>query len=184
ASSILLRAIPGGDGFDFVLRETLGDAVHHGRRNLARFERRHCGDDVGWIAADEPRHRRLCGAGRRVAAGTGEGAGRRIRRPGRRRRPDQREDKGDNSPDACGIHVGPPKGAWAPFASVRFSYALLKSWFLSGSERMRLPVAEKIALHKAGARGGTAVSPIPPQKPPLATITVSTRGISARRSIA
>src|SRR5262245_30198868 len=68
-------------------------------------------------------------------------------------------------------------------AQSRRSYAFLKSWFLSGSERMRLPVAEKIALHKAGARGGTAVSPTPPQKPPLATITVSTRGISARRSI-
>src|SRR6266478_6120139 len=45
------------------------------------------------------------------------------------------------------------------------------------------PAAEQIALHNAGARGGTAVSPTPPQKPPLATMIVSTRGISARRSI-
>src|SRR5215472_878284 len=115
-----------------------------------------------------------------MAAGTREGAGWTIRRS----MTGQRENQGDSSHDACGIHVGPPECAWAPIASIRFSYALLKSWFLSGSERMRLPVAEKIALHKAGARGGTGVSPIPPQKPPLATITVSTRGISARRSIA
>ena len=64
-----------------------------------------------------------------------------------------------------------------------FFYALLKSWFLSGRERMRLPVAEKTALHKAGASGGTGVSPTPPQNPLLATMIVSTRGISARRSI-
>src|SRR5215472_17589015 len=119
-----------------------------------------------------------------MAAGTGEGAGRSIRRTGCRSMADHRENQGDSSHDACGIHVGPPECARMPSVAVRFPYALLKSWFLSGSERMRLPVAEKIALHKAGARGGTAVSPIPPQKPPLATITVSTRGISARRSIA
>src|SRR3954463_9925347 len=62
-------------------------------------------------------------------------------------------------------------------------YALLKSWFLSGRERMRLPAAAKMALHKAGASGGTGVSPAPPQKPSLGTMTVSTRGMSARRSI-
>ena len=62
-------------------------------------------------------------------------------------------------------------------------YALLKSWFLSGRERMRLPVAAKMALHKAGASGGTGVSPAPPQKPSLGTMTVYTRGMSARRSI-
>src|SRR5262249_17116401 len=173
----------GGDGFDFVLRETLGDAVHRGRWTLARLERLHGGDDVGWIAAGEPRHRRLRGAGRRMAAGTGQRAGRSIRRPGRRSMTDQGENQGDSSHDACGIHVGPPKCARAWIACVRVCYASLKWWFLSGSGRMRLAVAEKIALHKAGARGGTAVSPPPPQKPPLATITVSTRGISARRSI-
>src|SRR5437899_12413298 len=55
--------------------------------------------------------------------------------------------------------AGPPK-------SLRSPYALLRSWFLIGSERMRLPVAAKIALHNAGASGGTGVSPTPPQKPP------------------
>src|SRR5262249_14429633 len=118
-----------------------------------------------------------------MAAGTGEGAGRSIRETGRRSTADHSENQGDSSHDACGIHVGPPECAWTPIVPVRFSYALLKSWFLSGSGRMRLPVAEKIALHNAGARGGPAVSPPPPQKPPLATITVSTCGISARRSI-
>jgi hypothetical protein len=34
-------------------------------------------------------------------------------------------------------------------------YAFLKSWFFSGSERMRLPVAEKMALHNAGATTAT-----------------------------
>ena len=60
---------------------------------------------------------------------------------------------------------------------------LRRSWFFSGSERMRLPVAAKIALHKAGASGGTGGSPMPPQKPPLGTSTVSTSGMSAMRSI-
>src|ERR1700745_1179248 len=106
-----------------------------------------------------------------MAAGTGEGAGRSIRRTGRRGMTGQRENQGDSSHDGCDVHVGPPECAWALIAAVRFSYALLKSWFLSGSERMRLPVAEKIALHSAGARGGTAVSPIPPHPPP-ATMTV------------
>ena len=58
-----------------------------------------------------------------------------------------------------------------------------KSWFFSGSERMRLPVAAKIALHSAGATTATGGSPTPPQKPPLGTMTVSTLGICASRSI-
>ena len=55
-------------------------------------------------------------------------------------------------------------------------YDVLRSWFLSGRERIRLPVAKKMALHKAGARGGTGVSPTPPQKPPLAPMPFSNRG--------
>src|SRR5260370_33720930 len=105
-----------------------------------------------------------------MAAGTREGAGRSIRRTGRRSMTGQRENQGDSSHDACGIHVGPPECAWAPIASDRFSYALLKSWFLTCSERIRLPVAEKIALRNAGPKGGTPVSPAPPQKPQLRTI--------------
>ena len=48
---------------------------------------------------------------------------------------------------------------------------------------MRLPVAAKMALHKAGATTETGGSPMPPQNPPLGTRTVSTFGISSMRSI-
>src|ERR1700692_562209 len=58
-----------------------------------------------------------------------------------------------------------------------------RSWFVTGSARMRWPVAAKIALHKAGASGGTGGSPTPPQKSPLGTITLTTSGASAMRSI-
>ena len=47
-----------------------------------------------------------------------------------------------------------------------------KSWFFSGSERMRLPVAAKIALHSAGATTATGGSPTPLQKPPPGTMTI------------
>ena len=66
---------------------------------------------------------------------------------------------------------------------IGFALAQPRSWFFTGSTRMRLPVAAKIALHSAGATGGTGGSPTPPQKPPLGTITVSTGGASAMRSI-
>src|ERR1700722_13459981 len=45
-----------------------------------------------------------------------------------------------------------------------------KSWFFTGSARMRWPVAAKIALHNAGASGGTGGAPPPAQKTPLGTI--------------
>ena len=64
-----------------------------------------------------------------------------------------------------------------------FARAQPRSLFFTGSTRMRLPVAAKIALHSAGATGGTGGSPTPPQKPPLGTITVSTGGASAMRNI-
>ena len=35
------------------------------------------------------------------------------------------------------------------------------SWAPIGRARMRLPVAAKIALHRAGAKGGTPGSPTP-----------------------
>src|SRR5438445_294868 len=73
-SSVLLRAIPGGNGFDLVFRETLGDAVHHGGWTLSRLECLHGGDDVGRIAAGERRYRRVRRARWRMAAGAGERA--------------------------------------------------------------------------------------------------------------
>src|SRR5579871_364087 len=46
--------------------------------------------------------------------------------------------------------------------------ALLRSVSIIGNARMRLPVAAKIAFVTAGAIGGTAGSPAPPQRsPPL-----------------
>src|SRR5712691_3095604 len=78
--SILLRAVPGGDGLDLILGEPLGDAVHDGRGELPRLERQHRGGDVRGIAADEPRHRGVHFLRRRVAAGTGYGAGWSVRR--------------------------------------------------------------------------------------------------------
>ncbi len=44
------------------------------------------------------------------------------------------------------------------------------SWSPTGSLRMRFPVAAKMALHSAGATGGTAVSPTPEGGASLATM--------------
>src|SRR5262245_65749017 len=87
-----------------------------------------------------------------------------------------------------GIGDGTPENArqtprCLPSAAPVLAYAVLRSWFFSGRERMRLPVAKKMALHKAGARGGTGVSPMPPQKPALAPMHVSTARTAAARSI-
>src|SRR5262245_7919968 len=180
-SSILLRTVPGGDGFDLVVGEPLGEEMHHGRRLLPRLERLHGGDDVRGVAADEPRHRGLDRSRRGMATGAGQRAGRGIGRTRRQGVDGQGEDEECGSHDACGIHVRVSR--MLPVPIVLFSYALRKSWFLSGRERIRLPMAKKMALHKAGARGGTGVSPTPPQKPPLVMMTVSTRGMSASRSI-
>jgi len=48
---------------------------------------------------------------------------------------------------------------------------------------MRLPVAEKIALHNAGAMIATGGSPTPVHVPPLGTMSVSISGVCASRSI-
>src|SRR5439155_22862362 len=37
-SLIFLRAVPGSDGFDFVVGKAFGDSLHHGRWNLSRLE--------------------------------------------------------------------------------------------------------------------------------------------------
>src|SRR5712671_502253 len=60
---------------------------------------------------------------------------------------------------------------------------LRRSWLLRGRERIRRPVAAKMALQTAGATIATGGSPIPPQKPPDGTMMVSTLGIRARRNI-
>jgi len=61
--------------------------------------------------------------------------------------------------------------------------ANVSPWFFKGSERTRLPVAAKIALHTAGAIDAWPGSPTPPQNPPEGASTTSTLGISRRRII-
>jgi hypothetical protein len=46
------------------------------------------------------------------------------------------------------------------------TYAIRRLWCISGNDRMRLPVAAKIALRTAGAATQIVGSPTPPQKPP------------------
>ena len=59
--------------------------------------------------------------------------------------------------------------------------ANVSPWFFKGSERTRLPVAAKIALHTAGAIDAWPGSPTPPQNPPEGASTTSTLGISRNR---
>ena len=63
----------------------------------------------------------------------------------------------------------------------RSDQAVDRSWCLSGSWRMRLPVAAKIAFSTAGAATAIVGSPTPPQKPPDGMTMVSTTGISSIR---
>ncbi len=61
--------------------------------------------------------------------------------------------------------------------------ANVSPWFFKGSERTRLPVAAKIALHTAGAIDAWPGSPTPPQNPPEGASTTSILGISRSRII-
>jgi hypothetical protein len=70
-----------------------------------------------------------------------------------------------------------PSGLAVP-ARPRSCYALRTSWFFSGSARICLPVAAKIALQSAGATSAGGGSPTPPQNPPLGMIMLSTFGAS------
>ena len=67
--------------------------------------------------------------------------------------------------------------------SVLARQANVSPWFFKGSERTRLPVAAKIALHTAGAIDAWPGSPTPPQNPPEGASTTSILGISRRRII-
>src|SRR5437660_7924999 len=104
-SSILLRAVPGRDGFDLVFGKALGYSFHDCRWTLSRLERLHGRDDVRGIAADESRHGRVrCGRAR-MTARTGGRAGRRIRQSSRRSMTGQDQSEGGNTYDACGVHT-------------------------------------------------------------------------------
>ena len=86
-----------------------------------------------------------------------------------------------------GRHIGRQNGEadWPELTQLAASlnHPLSSSCFCRGKLRMRLPVAAKIALHSAGASGGTDGSPTPPQESPPETITVSTFGAPAIRTI-
>ena len=60
-----------------------------------------------------------------------------------------------------GPRRGSGRGEAPPAHSKIPCYAKLNPWFFKGSERMRLPVAEKIALVSAGAMVWNTGSPIP-----------------------
>ena len=60
-------------------------------------------------------------------------------------------------------------------------HACARSCCRSGSVRMRLPVAAKIAFSTAGPATAIVGSPTPPQKPPDGAMIVSTFGMSAIR---
>src|SRR6516225_8501685 len=78
-SLILLRRVPRGDRFDFVVGEALGDAIHRGRRLLAGAERLQRGDDRLRVLACQSRHRSVDRGRAGVTARTGERARRSIR---------------------------------------------------------------------------------------------------------
>jgi len=75
-----------------------------------------------------------------------------------------------------------PKGRAAAFTAAALpAYTSSMPWFLSGNERMRLPVAAKNAFNTAGAATQIVGSPTPPQKPPEGMMIDSTFGICAMR---
>jgi hypothetical protein len=85
----------------------------------------------------------------------------------------------------CSARKRRPRQSGAPYASRfgrrRFVHASVMFWFFSGNDRMRLPVAAKIALSTAGAATKIVGSPTPPQNPPDGMIMHSTFGISLMR---
>src|SRR5882757_1887245 len=76
--SILLCGVPGRNRLRFVVGESFGDAVHDGRGALAGLEVLHGGHELRGVASGEPRHRGVDRAPRRMAAGAGARAGRRV----------------------------------------------------------------------------------------------------------
>src|SRR4029077_17544788 len=136
----------------------------------------HCGDDLSRGAGDEVRHRGLHLGACSMAAGTRtrplrSGGGSGARWAGERHEQGQSSDRVPEH----GSHLYPPQSA----AQTR--QADFRSWFINGSERMRLPVAAKIALSTAGAATQIVGSPTPPQKSPDGMMTTSTLGISSMR---
>lgn len=80
---------------------------------------------------------------------------------------------------ACGTVAGSNATAWSLFPLLLVPlFALAIHSKVNGKFLRRLPVAAKIALASAGARGGTAGSPTPPTALPVVTTLVSILGHS------
>ena len=84
-------------------------------------------------------------------------------------------------PAKAGRRMLPNAAGNLRFGRRRFVHASVMFWFFSGNDRMRLPVAAKIALSTAGAATKIVGSPTPPQNPPDGMIMHSTFGISLMR---
>src|ERR1700674_853558 len=85
------------------------------------------------------------------------------------------------SPELVFIRVAAPKRNVGPVFQVD-----VDSWLAIGRLRIRLPVAAKIALHRAGAIGGTPGSPTPPRgvaKSDARRCTRMSRGATFMRAI-
>ena len=195
-----LLSHPGGDRPDLVVGKALRNAPHYRRRALPRAESLHRRRDCCRVLPAQRRHLCFCRGARRMTP-------RARRRPGRRlRRRGGGDDQGQRQhpyPPRYARHPLPHCGRGARMHSAQSpshslprqrgrvrvgawrvrgaAHTRFRSWPLSGSARMRLPVAAKIALSTAGAATQIVGSPTPPQKSPDGMMTTSTLGISSIR---
>src|SRR5258708_36729338 len=73
------------------------------------------------------------------------------------------------------------KWHWIGASATSLHHANETLWVLSGTDRIRLPVAAKNALSTAGAATEIAGSPAPPPHPPGGMMVDSALGISPMR---
>src|SRR5262245_8915746 len=182
AASSTLLGVPGRDGLDLRIGEAFGNLIHDGRRPLAGSERLHLRDELGGVASGEARNRGVGARTNGVTARARRRARRRLGGMGRRnadRQHDQRRHEKTRH-----LHARTPTSVKRRPCGRRFCqrcYAVRMLCCDSGNERMRLPVAAKMALSTAGAATKIVGSPTPPQKPPEGMMMLSTFGISAMR---
>src|SRR5258708_39343863 len=74
------------------------------------------------------------------------------------------------------------KWHWIGASATSLHHANETLWVLSGTDRIRLPVAAKNALSTAGAATEIVGPPAPPQDPPGGLVVDSAFGLSAVRS--
>ena len=145
---------------------TLGNPIHNGRIALRRSESAHLCHDFLGVAASECRN--ACfSSGACWMAARARGSSHRWVQRARQCRRDRQQDSCRGSESRKQVH-GRYSPSGRPPIQLRGSgvYANCTSWFFSGNDRMRLPVAAKIALSTAGAATKIVGSPTPPQNPP------------------